>query len=302
MSAPSPPPDNSLAVEAMKEENARQAQADQDAKDAAHKLELSGMRTSARNAATGSAEDYFSSQGVDPTPYEGQIASRLNDILGGISSTDENPAAAFTGAGQTIFDALTTAGQGKATRSVNAMFSPNYGETRATMNLEDAPIATYENQQYSDADAIIKNMLDRGVLTSSGYNAAKADLDSQRAGVHSKLQGIGQDLITKEQGDLNAIANKARQTAGNLGLGQAFDVNTYGTEADTSFKNFLDSLGSNIQAAAPGKLFNTAGLAAIGGAGQGAGNTAYDPNAAAGIIDDSTGADTSNKTNPNSIF
>ena len=74
MSAPSPPPDNSLQVEAMKEQNAQQAQAAQDAKDAQHKQELADLRQGARTAATGTVGDYFNQQGVDPTAYEGSIA------------------------------------------------------------------------------------------------------------------------------------------------------------------------------------------------------------------------------------
>src|SRR6516162_2562685 len=117
MSAPSPPPDNSLQVEAMKEQNAQQAQAAQDAKDAQHKQELADLRQGARTAATGTVGDYFNQQGVDPTAYEGSIASQLNSIMSGISPTDDNPGAAFTGAGAQIFNQLQTAGQTKANQS-----------------------------------------------------------------------------------------------------------------------------------------------------------------------------------------
>ncbi len=304
MSGSSPPPDNSLQVEQQKEQAQRDAQAAQDAKDAAHKVELAGMRTQARQAAGGTVDQYFNDQGVDPSSYEGSIATQLNNMLSGISPTDENPGASFTGAGQTIWDNLTSAGQAKATKGVNQYFSPNFEMTRVPYTLDDPYLSGVESEQYSNADKIIKNMLDRGVLTTSGYNTAKTDLDSQVAGVNSKLNEIGTGLLTGEQSKLRDIANSARQTAGNLQLGQDFDPSTYSGQADQSFNDFIKSLGDNIRAQVPGQLFNTAGLAAIGGAGQGAGNTAYNPTAAAGIVDTTDQTDTSKSSgsNPNSIF
>jgi hypothetical protein len=303
MSGSSPPPDNSLAVEQQREQSAKDAQTAQDAKDAAHTAELAGLKTSARSGAGGTVDDYFSSQGVDPSQYEGSIASQLNNIMSGISPTDENPGASFTGAGQTIYDNLTTAGRAKAQNQVNQVFAPNYEMTRVPTTLDDPYLAGVESEQFTNADSIIKNMLDRGVLTTSGYNAAKTDLTNQEPGVKSRLNEIGTGLLTGEQQKLRDIANNARQTAGSVQLGQSFDPYSYSSQADQSFNDFIGSLGDQIRSQAPGNLFNTAGLAAIGGAGQGAGNTAYNPQAAAGIADTSDQTDTTKTpANPNSIF
>jgi hypothetical protein len=238
---------------------------------------------------------------VDPERYGGSIDAQLNSILGGISPTDENPGAAFSGAGQTIYDTLQTGERTKAGSQLDKYFSPNYATTRAPLTLDDSYWKGIEGEQYADADSIIKNMLDRGVLTSSGYASAKGDLENQRAGVRSRLDSIGNDLVGKEQGSLNDIINNARKTAGNLTLGSAFDPTQYTSEADTQFNTFLSGLGDAIRGQVPGKLFNTAGLAAIGGAGQGAGNTAYNPQAAAGIKTDDT-TDKTDDQNANSIF
>ena len=302
MSGSSPPPDNSLAVESMKEQNAKEAQAAADAKAEAHKQELAGLRTSGRTGATGAVNNYFSSKGVDPSQYAGSIESQLNDIMSGISPTDENPGAAFKGAGESIYDILQTGERTKDTNAVNQMFSPNYEMSRVPFTLDDPYLAGIESEQYSDADKIIKNMLDRGVLTNTGYGAASKDLQSQEAGVKSRLNEIGTGVLTKEQQALRDIANNARQTAGGINLGQQFDPYTYSNQADQSFNDFINSLGDTIRAQVPGKLFNTAGLAAIGGAGQGAGNTAFNPSAASGIIDDTTDTTKDKGTNPNSIF
>lgn len=304
MSGSSPPPDNSAQVEAMREQAAREAEERAAAKEAAHKAELAGLKTSARGASTGTVRDYFLSRGVDPDKYSGSIESQLNNIMAGISPTDENPGAAFTGAGQSIYDTLQTGERSKAGLALNKVFAPNYEMTRVPFTLDDPYLAGVEAEQYSDADKIIKNMLDRGVLTTTGYNAAAQDLENQRAGVRSRLNEIGTGLLTGEQQKLRDVANTARQTASTLDLGADFDPYSYSSQADQSFNDFIGSLGDQIRAAVPGKLFNTAGLAAIGGAGQGAGNTAYNPQAAQGIMQDDTQTDTTkaNTTNPYSIF
>lgn len=302
MSAPSPPPDNSLQVEQMREDNAR-AKEERDAKAALeHKNELSGLRTSARNAATGSVGDYFSSRGINADKYSGSIASQLNNMLAGISPTDENPGAAFSGAGSTIYDTLQTGERTKANDTLNRIFAPNFETKRVPFSLDDPYLKSIEEEQYSDADTVIRNMLDRGVLTTSGYGAAQKDLETQRAGVKSRLNEVGTGLLSGEQQSLRDISNEARQTAGALQLGSDFDPYSYSSEADQSFTDFLATLGDQIRAGVPGKLFNTAGLAAIGGAAQGAGNTAYNPTAAQGLPTDKTEEDAKRTLNPNSIF
>jgi hypothetical protein len=303
MSGASPPPDNSLAVEQSRQQAAREKEERDAALAAQHKEELAGLRGTARSGAGGSVRNYFSERGIDPEKYGGSIDSQLNNILAGISPTEENPGAAFTNAGQTIYDTLQTGARTKAGDQLNRVFSPNFEMTRVPFTLDDPYLAGVEGEQYSDADSIIKNMLDRGVLTTSGYSSAQKDLENQRAGVRSRLTEIGTGLLSGEQQSLRDIANNARKTAGDLQLGQDFDPYSYSTQADTNFNDFLGSLGDKIRAAVPGKLFNTAGLAAIGGAGQGAGNTAYNPTAAGGITTDDSEDDTNkNPVNPNSIF
>lgn len=303
MSAPSPPPDNSMQIEQMRQDSARQKEERDAATALAHKNELAGLRSSARGAATGNVNDYFSTRGINADKYSGSIASQLNNMMSGISPTDENPGSAFTGAGATIYDTLQTGERTKANDTLNHIFAPNFETNRVPFTLDDPYLAGVESEQYADADKIIKNMLDRGVLTTSGYGAAQKDLELQRPGVKSRLNEVGTGLLSKEQQSLRDVANKARQTAGGLQLGQDFDPYSYSSQADQSFTDFIGSLGDQIRAGIPGKLFNTAGLAAIGGAGQGAGNTAYNPAAAQGLpTDDKTLTDAQRNINPNSIF
>ena len=301
MSGSDPPPDNSYQVEMLRQNSAKEAQAAEDAKAAARKAELAGLRTSSRGTAGTDVRNYFSQHGVDPSRYGGDIDSQLNAILGGISPSDENPGSAFSGAGQSIWDTLQGGERTKANASLDKYFQPNYATTRAPMTLDDSYWQGYEGEQYASANDIIQNMLDRGVLTSTGYSSAKTSLDNQRAGVKSNLNTIGNNLVSGEQSALNDIVGRGRTAANTLNLGQTFDPTTFSGEADQSFNTFLSGLGDQIRAAAPGTLFKTAGLAAVGGAGQGAGNTAFNPDAVAGIADDPESADDT-AANSNSIF
>jgi len=302
MSGSSPPPDNSLAVEQARIAAEKEARAEEKAAAEAKRQELAGMRTSARGGATGSVEDYFRGHGLDPSRYSGSIEQQLNSILSGISPTDENPGQAFQGAGSTIYDTLQSGERVKANNTLNTLFAPNWETNRVPWTLDDPYLASIEQEQYSDADSIIRNMLDRGVLTTAGYGAAQKDLEGQRAGARSRLNEVGTGLLAGQQQKMRDIANTARQTAGNLQLGQDFDPYSFSSQADQGFTDFLSTLGDQIRTGLPGKLFNTAGLAAIGGAAQGAGNTAYNPKAATGIVgeDETNTGDT--PSNPNSIF
>jgi hypothetical protein len=289
-------------VEQSRQAAAKEAQATADAKAEAHKQELAGLRGTAREGAGGSVRNYFSSMGVDPDKYGGSIDSQLNNILSGISPTEENPGSAFTNAGQTIYDTLQTGERTKYGNQLNEIFAPDWEMRRVSSTLDDPYLAGVEGEQFSNADAIIKNMLDRGVLTQAGYGSAEKDLENQRAGVKSRLNEIGTGLLTKEQQDLRDISNRARQTASGLQLGSSFDPYSYSGQADQSFNDFIGSLGDQIRAQVPGQLFNTAGLAAIGGAGQGAGNTAFNPAAVGGSTDEQTAVDDDKSKNANSIF
>jgi hypothetical protein len=286
MSAPSPPPDNSLQVEQMRQNAAKEKDA-QDRADAEAKAQkLAGLRQTSRDSAGQSVNDYFSSQGIDPTGYSGSISQKLNSILSGISPDDANPGAAFTDAGSTIFGDLQTAERNKAVQGLDSIFAPNWEVNKVPYTLDDPYANSLKAEQRQSADSILRNMLDRGVITSSGFSAGEADLDKQDAGVSARLDSLGLGILNDERNALTGISNKARQQASTLKLGQHFDPYTFQGEADQNFGDFISHLSDSLKAkVGTGNLFSTAGLAGIAGAAQGAQNTAFDPTAAAGVID-----------------
>jgi hypothetical protein len=275
-----------LEVEQMREQEAQRAQQQADAKIAQDKADLLALRTSSAASGATSAKNYFTQQGLDPTDATYGIDSQIAAILAGISPTDPNPGAAFANAGQQIFQADTTAGQTKAGRQLDQLFPGNFETSRVNMGTLDPFLTGIDTEQRNTADAIIQNMLARGVITPAGQTAAESELTRQDPGVMAKLKEIGTGTVATEQQALRDIANKGRTNAQTLKLGTSFDPQTYGTEADQNFTDFINNLGTTLRGkVGSANLFNTTGLAAIAGAGQGAQNLAYDPAAQAGIID-----------------
>jgi len=294
MSAPSIPPDDSLQIENIRQANAA-AQADKD-KQAADKAaaDLATLRQSSSVAGKQQAQDFFSQQGLDPKSYDSAITDKINQVLTSLSPNDTNPGASFQNIGQSIYDQLQSGGRTKAVNDVNSIFAPDFETSRVTSSLDDPYLAEIQGSQRGSADQIIKNMLNRGVITQAGANAAEGNLDTQDAGVRTRLRDVGSGVLSNEQSALRDIANRGRSSAQTLNLGQTFDPNKYGTEADTNFNDFVSSLGDTLKAQAPGNLYNTSGLAAIAGSAQGAGNTKFDPNALAGITDPNADKDKTN--------
>jgi hypothetical protein len=229
--------------------------------------------------------DYLGSQGVDASRHATDVDSTINSILGGISPDDPNPGSFFTDVGKTVQNNIQNAQRSKAGRDLDTTFSPNFETQRLPFTVDDPYIAGIDAEQRSSADDMIKRMLDRGVITTTGYSAAGADLDKQNAGVLSRLNEVGTNLIGGGQQSLRDEANKARTAASTLNIDQPFNANDFSSEADRLTSEFLANLGTNIRARVPGNLFNTNGLGSLAGAAQGAQNTPFDPAALAGVDD-----------------
>ena len=291
MSAPSMPPDNSAQIEASRQQAAQEERARQDRKDEARKQELLGLRTSALTGGRSGAESYFRQQGLDPARHGSDIESKLTGIMSGIAPDDPNPGSYFKDVGQSIYGDIEAGQRGKAGRELDTLFSPDFEMRRLPMSIDDPYLSGVEAEQRADADKVIRAMLDRGVITDTGYNAALQDLDRQGAGVKSRLNEIGTGLLGTGQQSLRDVANRGRTAASTLRVDQPFSAQDFGSEADRLTTEFLANLGTGIRSRLPGKLFDTAGLGGIAGRAQGAQNTPFDPAALAGVPTDETARD-----------
>jgi hypothetical protein len=297
MSAPAAPADHSLEVEQMREQQAREAQTRQDALDKQRKEELAGLRTNARTSGITSTNNYLNEQGLVPGDYASQVDDFINGLMSGVAPDDPNPGAYVSNAGQKFYDQAQTGYRNKQERSLDQIFSPDFEMSRVPFTLDDASVSAIDAEQRQSADNVIKNMLNRHVITQSGFDAAENDLTKQGSGVRSRLNELGQGVLAKEQGSLRDIANRGRSAASRLSLGQSFDPYGYSTQVDQDFNDFVGSLGDKLRGSFSGNLYSTEGLGSIAGAASGAQNTAFDPKALSGIIDESNPDD---KTTPRS--
>ena len=287
----------------MREQSQQQAQAAADAKAAQDKADLAALRQSSAAAGTTAARGYFQQQGLDPSQYGSDIDTQIAGILGGISPTDPNPGAAFQDVGPRIYNQLTTTAQSRAGSQLDKLFPQNFEMSRVNQQTVDPYLQGIDATQRGSADAIIQNMLARGVITPAGQSAAEAELDRQNPGVMAKLNEIGTGTVAGEQQSLRDIANQGRTAAQTLKLGDTFDPNTYGSQADKQFSDFMTNLGTTLQGKiGSANLFNTSGLAAIAGAGQGAQNLPFDPTAQQGVVDPNAQANQNKQQQTPAVF
>lgn len=298
MSAPKMPPDNSMQLEQMRQAEARRISEENERKAIAKKQELAGLKQSAGSSGRQSAMDYFTGRGVDASQYSSDIDAIINSTMGNIGPEEANPGSYFANIGENAWGRAQEGQRTRATRDIDKLFAPNFETSRIPWTMDDPFLSSIESEGRTSADQLIRNMLDRRVITQSGYDAAERDLDRQAPGVRSRLNEIGTTTLAEGQGKLKDIANKGRQTASTLELGTQFDPYSFGNEADSTFNQFIASLGDTIRGKAPKNLFDTTGLSAIAGAATGAQNLPFDPNNQAPKTDD----DEDEKRTPESVF
>jgi hypothetical protein len=286
MSGVQAPKDNSVKLFQMEQAAAREAQAAQEKKDAEARARFDSAVGSNYSTAIDDARAYFTSRGLNPDDYMADIQRAATSARNKIPDLAAAPGTYFENLGDTVYTGARDAKRGQFGRDINTFASDGFAKRRIGDTSDDAVLEAILNEQRGNANNYIKNLLDRGVITGSGYNAAMSDLDTQGYSARSKLNDIGMGVLEEGRGNANELAAEARTRAGNYDLGEQFNPFEYSGELDTLFADFLGNLNSNIRSKAPTSLFNTAGLANVAGAAQGAGNTAFNPRAIAGFLPD----------------
>ena len=280
---PAAPKDNSAEVARIEAQAAAEARAAEEAQKEKEREQFNTRLGSAFDNALLSASDYFTSQGLDPNDYTSQIQTRANALRGTVPDLDLSPGTYFEGLGQTVYNSEQDAMRNRYGRTLDDLLPTGFAADRIDNTADDATLAAILEEQQADARGYVDNLLNRGVITSTGYDAAIDEILGQRAGATARLDEIGQGELERGRVNLRDIANTGRSTIDNLRLGSTFDPYGVSSDVDAAALDFFDNLGTTLRGVAPTDLFSTDGLSAIAGAAQGAGNTAFDPAAVAGL-------------------
>jgi hypothetical protein len=296
------PPDRSVELRQLELDAEQRRRTEEQAAEEQMRQELAQLRSDATGFGRSSAEGYFQSQGLVPDDYITGIERQLQSILGGIPRDDPNPSSYFTNIGPQAYQSEQEAFRNRLMRELDRIAPPNFENTRIASTLDDPTLGAVQAEHRGNAESIVKNMLDRGVITDAGYQGALADLDRQGAGVTSRLGELGNLALEGGRQTLRDTANTGRSTASQINLGTQFDPFSVGSEIDQEFSEFINSLGTNIRGRVQGDLYDTAGLARVAGQAQGGQNTAFNPAALAGIIGEDDDEEEQSNIQPAGVF
>lgn len=275
-------------AEAERIAEARRVAEEQRAAEEAERLrkqqEFEDALAASYQAALGDTQNYFSQQGVLPEDYEADItraASRARRLVPSLSTDIESY---FDGLGATLFNDLQTNFRTRSDRALDDVLTDNYASTIIQDTSDDAILQSLYQEQRSEADTLLDRLFARGVLNDSGLNAAQSELDDQGYRARSLLEQLGNATLEIGRGNLRTIGAEARDSVGNLRLGDLFSTAPIQERLNTSANDFFGSLGDQIRAGLTDDLFDVSSAFAAGGVGQGAQNTAFDPNASSGFF------------------
>jgi len=198
--------------------------------------------------------NYFTSQGLDPTKYSNEIESAISRGQASIPDLSQNPITAFDpNLGASIINDITSGGRTRATNSFNQIFTPTYASDRLSYTADDPLISSILDEQFNPLAESIKASLARGTINDLGYKAASDLLGTKRTGAEADVQRLGQGVIDTDRLDVNNLISGGRTAASTLAPGGSFDPTSYQKQADELIGARIGSLGGDLRS----KLGNT---------------------------------------------
>lgn len=264
--------DNSVQVEQMRQQAAREEQARQDAE----KLRLeSEFNTNLGNAVTGAkttGQNYAGSRGLDPTSMDTVIDRIINDAKLKVPKLDSNPGSYFTSdLFSTGFANEEQNRRAGYTGQVNNKFNAGYDRNLIGDTSDDAILESVLGEQRANAEKQLQFNRARGVINDTGFNEAQNRFRGQEAAARSTLTGIGDAVLGNLRGGLNDIKGEAGSAASSWNLGNSeFSVDPYWGRA-TEFANTAKSgLEGKVRSAVGStQLFDIPSILAAAGTAQG---------------------------------
>jgi hypothetical protein len=274
----SPPPDNSLELERMRQTEADRNREREDAKAAQLKAEqevafgtnLGNAETSARNR----AQRTLTQRGLNPQDYMSLIDGAIADQRVMVPQRDPNPAQYYTD--DFINNVLMNEQAGKRSqyiRDVDKVYSPGFENNLINDTVDDPYIKYVLDKQRLSAQQQVDRAKARGNLDDTGYSGAMSRLDELYTAGTAAGQKLGGSVLQGYREKLRGVGDTARADAGRYELGGSFNPDVYNRQRDATYNNFTSNIEGDMLGALGGtNFFDIGDIITQGGITQGATN------------------------------
>ena len=204
-------------------------------------------------------------RGLGADAYAPQFQSYLDQIMGVIPQSETNFDNYFTpNLASDVLSGIQAGERNQYKGQVNERFGGNFASQYLPDTLLDDTINSTLNTQYGDAKSVLERGLARGQYNDRGFNAGLGALNNARTSNEARLNTIEGDLLSGYRSKLGDVRNSAFNAATGYQLGDTFNLDDYGSQAE--------SIANNARQNAPGEFLTAVGstpmfdLGAIGGA------------------------------------
>jgi hypothetical protein len=235
----------------------------------------------AKTQAQNNINEYFKTQGVDPTAYSKQIGDTINTASNNVTDLSPNPQGAYAATlGSDLYNTLTSGKQSQNLAAYNTKFDPSYALTALPGTLVDPSVSSVVNSQFDPLGTQLTNAQKRGTLTDTGYNAALGALTTAKTGATATVNKLAQGVLDSDRSGVNDYIGTGRTAAGSAPLNTAFSVDPYIAGASDLVGRDTASFGGDVQnAVGSTKFSDLTSLLNAGGAVQGATGGTINPGA-----------------------
>ena len=210
-------------------QQARDVQADADAKSVAARANYNANMGTAIKGAYGTGEGYFKRRGLTADP--GYINEIINSITRKVPDLDTNPQQyynedAFAG-GVSNFE---NQQRQKYNADVGTTFAPGFERSLIPDTAADSVVNSILGEQRGAATKALDFNKARGLLNDTGYGEATRAIGGQAAAGTSTLRNLANSVLGVDRQHLLDIRGEAGDAASNYGFGQpAPDLGGYRT-------------------------------------------------------------------------
>lgn len=195
-------------------------------------------------------------RGLNAQTYASDFQSYLDRILAAIPSTETSFDNYFSpNIGADVLNGVQASQRNQLGSQVNNTFGTNYAYDRVGASLLDQTISDILNQGQAGAQGVLDRGLARGQFNRVGFNAGATALSNQRAMQQSRLQQLGNDVLSGYRQQIDDNSTMARNAASGFTLGSTFNLDDYLSRAN--------NIAGTAATAAPGQLREAIGTGAL---------------------------------------